>query len=60
MDIPGIQCLTCIRIKVCSLKPTLLMCEMMAKEIGISLRCPNYLDISRVSPEKEVHKDDAP
>lgn len=41
MDIPGIRCLTCIHIKVCSLKPTLLMYEMMAKEMAISL-CPNF------------------
>lgn len=58
MDIPGIRCLTCIHIKVCSLKPTLLMYEMMAKEMGISLHCPNYIDISRLRPEKG-QKDDA-
>ncbi|MFR3483875.1 MAG: hypothetical protein ACLTXL_10505 [Clostridia bacterium] len=52
MDIPGIRCLTCIHIKVCSLKPTLLMYEIMAKEMGISLHCPNYIDISR-RPRKE-------
>lgn len=34
MDIPGIRCLTRIHIKVCSLKPTLLMYEMMAKEMA--------------------------
>lgn len=44
--------------KVCSLKPTLLMYEMMAKEMGISLHCPNYIDISRLRPEKG-QKDDA-
>ena len=60
MDIPGIRCLTCVHTKVCSLKPTLLMYEMMAKEMGISLRCPNYIDISRLRLEKEEHKDDAP
>lgn len=53
MDIPGIRCLTCIH-----LKPTLLMYEMMAKEMGISLHCPNYIDISRLRPEKG-QKDDA-
>lgn len=58
MDIPGIRCLTRIHIKVCSLKPTLLMYEMMAKEMGISLHCPNYIDISRLRPEKG-QKDDA-
>ena len=47
-----------IHIKVCSLKPTLLMYEMMAKEMGISLHCPNYIDISRLRPEKG-QKDDA-
>lgn len=52
MDIPGIRCLACIHIKVCSLKPTLLMYEIMAKEMGISLHCPNYIDISRLRPEK--------
>lgn len=58
MGIPGIRCLTCIHIKVCSLKPTLLMYEMMAKEMGISLHCPNYIDTSRLRPEKG-QKDDA-
>ena len=58
MDIPGIRCLTRIHIKACSLKPTLLMYEMMAKEMGISLHCPNYIDISRLRPEKG-QKDDA-
>ena len=58
MDIPGIRCLTRIHIKVCSLKPTLLMYEMMAKEMGIPLHCPNYIDISRLRPEKG-QKDDA-
>ena len=58
MDIPGIRCLTRIHIKVCSLKPTLLMYEMMAQEMGISLHCPNYIDISRLRPEKG-QKDDA-
>ena len=56
MDIPGIRCLTCIHIKVCSLKPTLLMYEIMAKEMGISLHCPNYIDISRLRPEKGQKK----
>lgn len=41
MDIPGIRCLTCIHTKVCSLKPTLLMYEMMAKEMGKSRRRQN-------------------
>lgn len=26
--------------------------EIMAKEMGISLHCPNYIDISRLRPEK--------
>ena len=39
---------------------TLLIYEMMAKEMGISLRCPNHIDISRLRPEKEEHKNDAP
>lgn len=60
MDIPGIRCLTCIHINVCSLKTTLLMYETIAKQRGISLRCPNYIDISRLSPEKEGCKDDTP
>lgn len=38
--------------------PPLLMYEMMAKEMGISLHCPNYIDISRLRPEKG-QKDDA-
>ena len=33
-------------------KPTLLMYEIMAKEMGISLHCPNHIDISRLRPEK--------
>lgn len=33
MDIPGIRCLTCIHTKVCSLKPTLLMYEMMLSKL---------------------------
>ena len=60
MDIPGIRCLTCIHVKVCSLKPTLLMYEKIAKEKGVTLRCPNYIDISRLSPPKEEHSDDTP
>lgn len=56
MDIPGIRCLTRIHIKVCSLKPTLLMYEMMAKEMGISLHCPNYIDISRASPGERTKR----
>lgn len=52
MDIPGIRCLTCIHINVCSLKTTLLMYETIAKQRGISLRCPNYIDILRLRPEK--------
>ena len=28
------------------------MDEIMAKEMGISLHCPNYIDISRLRPEK--------
>ena len=28
------------------------MYEIMAKEMGISLHCPNYIDISRLRPEK--------
>lgn len=39
-------------------KHNLLMYEMMAKEMGISLHCPNYIDISRLRPEKG-QKDDA-
>ena len=31
---------------------------LMAKEMGISLHCPNYIDISRLRPEKG-QKDDA-
>lgn len=34
------------------------MYEMMAKEMAISLHCPNYIDISRLRPEKG-QKDDA-
>ena len=60
MDIPGIRCLTCVHINVCSLKPTLLMSETIAKQMGVALRCPNYIDISQLRPEKEEHKDDAP
>ena len=59
MDIPGIRCLTCIHVKVCSLKPTLLMYEMIAKQMEIPLCCPNYIDISRICPEKGGHQDDA-
>ena len=59
MAISEVRCLTCIHINVCSLKPTLLMCEKIAKEKGITLRCPNYIDISWLSPPKEEHKDDA-
>lgn len=60
MDIPGIRCLTCVHINVCSLKPTLLMYETIAKQMGVALRCPNHIDISQLRPEKEEHKDDAP
>lgn len=60
MDIPGIRCLTCVHINVCSLKPTLLMYETIAKQMDVALRYPNYIDISRLRPEKEEHKDDAP
>lgn len=60
MDIPGIRCLTCIHTKVCSLNPTLLMYKTIAKQMDIALHCPNYIDISRLRPEKEEHKDDAP
>lgn len=59
MDTSGIRCLTCVHINVCSLKPTLLMYEKIAKQKGISIRCPNYIDISRLRPEKEENTDDA-
>lgn len=37
----------------CEIKwETRLMYEIMAKEMGISLHCPNYIDISRLRPEK--------
>lgn len=42
----------------CNRKFAPLMYEIMAKEMGISLHCPNYIDISRLRPEKG-QKDDA-